>query len=143
MIATSKEIYNRYLEKEVDDDTVIKWSFYYVKRTVRDGGTVLFTEQETLKGDATPSQNSRYVQSLNMATLIKNARADEIHRGFSTTGMPTSSELASLLDKLENEDPTIRRNARDELAEIGANTDGGVIVIKDNDGEISAKFFKL
>jgi hypothetical protein len=102
----AQSIQNRYLADTIDSDSIIKWTFDYKDRVVRDGQDVIFLEQDHLVGSA-PVRTGL----LNLMPLsVTAAYAEDAPIG------PTAKDL---LPKLKKDDTSERRNARDALAVLG------------------------
>jgi hypothetical protein len=122
MIADAKTVQSRYL---AEDDKQIQWEFDYNQRVVKDGKDVIFSVPDSLQPAAAPQRSS----------LLDWLPSLEISSAFAQ-GAAAGSDPAVVdyITKLKSDDASVRRNAREDLAAMGAPAVGTMMSALRSDG---------
>jgi hypothetical protein len=112
LIASSKLISDRYLSDQ--NVGVIRWEFDYANRIIKDGQMVIFAESDKLDENMLPKRQARYAMIHLAFTPIGSAFGQN-----SQSIVRPVSPIAALVQNLQSDDATTRRNARDALVVSG------------------------
>jgi hypothetical protein len=88
---------------------VIKWTFDYANRVIKDGDEVIFKVPERLE--------ERQIGVRRMPTALLHSPL--VPRGLAFAGPVEPREVPRLIAELKSDNPIVRRNARDELIAVG------------------------
>jgi hypothetical protein len=111
LVASSKNIAERYLSDKSARDKVIQWTFDYDLRVIKNGNSILFAEADKLDENLLPLQR---INRISWSPIVSKASAQP-SMNSNNQGNPIKEALANL----QSDDPSSRRNARDALAGIG------------------------
>jgi hypothetical protein len=127
LIGDADKIAANYLGESSAPRSLVQWDFDYEHRKITDGGTVVFAVPAKFDGDESPKVQSRYDFPQLIATA--NAQSEDSNATSSApkkNDVPTtnvkvdSSTIATFVDELRSDDPTVRRNGRDFLVATGS-----------------------